>query len=109
MTLRSAERAALDQLVRWVRERFGARVHELQLFGSRARGQGDEDSDLDVLVVIEDVISTEARDVAHFCGDLLTEHDVIVAPLVLSTARFAELRQRERLIAREIERDGVQL
>jgi predicted nucleotidyltransferase len=105
----AAERAALESLVGWVRGRFGARVRELTLFGSRARGEGDEDSDVDVLVAVDDVTSTEARDIAHFCGDLLTEHDVIVSPLVLATARLEELRRRERLIVREIERDGVRL
>lgn len=107
--LRAAERTALEQLVGWVRGRFGSRVRELTLFGSRARGEGDEDSDVDVLVAIDEVTSVEARHIAHFCGDLLTEHDVIVSPLVLSTARLEELRRRERLIAREIQRDGVQL
>jgi predicted nucleotidyltransferase len=105
----AAERAALESLVGWVRGRFGARVRELTLFGSRARGEGDEDSDVDVLVAVDDVTSTEARDIAHVCGDLLTEHDVIVSPLVLATARLEELRRRERLIVREIERDGVRL
>lgn len=105
----AAERAALDQLVAWIRRRFGARVVELTLFGSRARGEGNEDSDVDVLVAIDDVTSGEARDIAHLCGDLLTEHDVIVSPFVLATARLEELRRRERLIAREIRRDGVPL
>ncbi|MBC8068965.1 MAG: nucleotidyltransferase domain-containing protein [Deltaproteobacteria bacterium] len=104
-----AERAALEQLVGWVRSRFGARVRELTLFGSRARAQGDEDSDVDVLVAIDDVTSEEAREIAYICGDLLTEHDVIVSPLVLATARLDELRRRERLIVREIARDGVRL
>ncbi|MBK8096833.1 MAG: nucleotidyltransferase domain-containing protein [Planctomycetes bacterium] len=31
------------------------------LFGSRARGQGHKDSDLDVLVVIDDLTSAERR------------------------------------------------
>lgn len=109
ITLRAAERTALDQLVGWVRGRFGARVRELTLFGSRARGQGDEDSDVDVLVAIDDVTSSEARDIAHFCGDMLTAHDVILAPFVLASARLEELRRRERLIAREIQRDGIAL
>ncbi len=108
-TLRAAERLALDRLVSWLRSRFAARVRELTLFGSRARGEGHEDSDVDVLIAVDDVTDAEAREVAYFCGDLLTDHDVIVSPLVLATARLAELRRRERLIDREIDRDGVSL
>jgi uncharacterized protein len=109
MRLRKAERDALDQLTGWVRTTFAARVRELVLFGSRARGEGNEDSDVDVLVAIDDVTSLEAQEIAYFCGDLMTEHDVLVSPFVLSTARLAELRRRERLIARDIDRDGVPL
>jgi predicted nucleotidyltransferase len=109
MRLRQAEQAALAQLATWLRRELAGRLRELVLFGSRARGEGDDDSDLDVLVVVDDLAEGEARAIAHACGDLLTQHDVIVSPLVLSTERIAELRRRERLIAREIDRDGVSL
>lgn len=67
--LLAAEKAALEALTTWVRARFGARVSELALFGSRARGEGNEDSDLDVLVAIEGLTSAEAHEVAQFRGD----------------------------------------
>lgn len=109
MTLRSDERAALDEFRTWLSARFSARVHELALFGSRARGEGHEESDVDVLVVVDGLTSSEAREIARFPGDLLTRHDVVVSPFVVSTTRMAELRARERLIAHEIDRDRVPL
>lgn len=109
MRLLPSESAALDELRTWVRARFGARTGELALFGSRARGEGHEESDLDVLITVEGLSSAEAREVAHHCGDLLTRHGVRVSPFVVSTARMEELRRRERLIARDIDRDSVAL
>ncbi|WP_456452370.1 nucleotidyltransferase family protein [Thermococcus sp.] len=38
-----------------VREAFGGRVEEVVIFGSRARGDWREESDLDVLVVLDRV------------------------------------------------------
>lgn len=102
-----AERAALDELHAWLHERFPGRVAELTLFGSRARGEGNEDSDLDVLVAIDGLTSAERREIWHFSGDLLTRHDVIVATLAMSREHMQALRDGERLIAREIDRDGV--
>ncbi len=107
--LTSSEQSALDELVAAVRGRFGPRLRELALFGSRARGEGDEDSDLDVLVVVDDLSGSEARALGHLAGDLLTRHDVIVSPFAVSSAHMAQLRARERLIAAEIARDGVPL
>lgn len=97
------------ELARWARDRFGARVVDVRLFGSRARGEADEESDVDVLVVVDELSSAEAREIAFFCGDLLTQTDTLVSPLALSRARFEELRSRERRIIREIDRDGLPL
>ena len=109
MQLLTAETLALNGLRQWLADRFASRVKELVLFGSRARGEGDEDSDLDVLVVVDDLDSGEAREIAHACGDLLTAHDVLVSPLALSTSRMKLLRDRERRIAAEIDREGIRL
>lgn len=109
MSLRASEKAALDEFCAWVRERFQIRVRALVLFGSRARGDGSEESDVDVLVAIDDLTSAEAREIRYFAGDILTRHDVLVSPLALTWARFNELRNRERRIAQEIDRDGVPL
>ena len=105
----TAARAVLDEFRLWLTERYGARLSELKLFGSRARGEAHEDSDYDVLVAVDDLTSAEARAIAHFTGDLLTEHGMIVSAFAVSTGRMRELRERERLIAHEIDRDGVAL
>jgi predicted nucleotidyltransferase len=108
-TLFEREHAALQEFCGAVRVQFGPRLRELALFGSRARGEGNEESDVDVLVVIDDMTHAEGRSVAHLAGDVLTHHDVLVSPFAVSTARMTELRDRERLIAREIARDAVPL
>jgi predicted nucleotidyltransferase len=109
MGLLPIESAAVSEFCGWVRARFGDRVRALALFGSRARGDGDENSDVDLLVVIEALTGAERREIGNQSGDAVTNHDVIVAPFALSAARWEELRSRERLIAREIERDQVPL
>lgn len=109
MVLLANEQAALAELRDWLQQRFGTRLDRLLLFGSRARGEGSDDSDLDVLVVVQEMTSAEGREIAHFCGGLLTQHDALVAPFALSRERFDRLRQRERRIAIEITRDGVPL
>lgn len=108
-TLTPRERAAIEGLRAFLEARFGARLRELSLFGSVARGERREDSDVDILVVIDDLSSSERREVGWCAGDLLTEHDVLLAPLAMSTARRRELRDRERLLGRELDRDGVPL
>jgi uncharacterized protein len=108
-TLVAAEVVALQELRAFLDQRFGARVRELSIFGSAARGERHEDSDVDVLVVVDDLTSAERREIAWFSGELLTRHDVLIAPLAMSTAHRQELRDRELGISRELDRDGIAL
>ena len=91
--------------------RFGARVREVTLFGSVARGEATEESDVDVLVVIDDVDATERSAVYDLAYDAGARGDelVVVSPLVWTTTQAADIRARERRITREIARDGVPL
>jgi predicted nucleotidyltransferase len=107
--LLECERLAVGEFCATLREQFGVRMRELALFGSRARDEGDHDSDIDVLVVVDDLTGAEGRAVAHLAGDMLTWHDVLLSPFAVSAAVMAELRAREGRLASEIARDAVAL
>jgi predicted nucleotidyltransferase len=49
-----AERKALDDFVAAVRRHYGARLVDILVFGSRARGDTRPDSDVDLAIVLED-------------------------------------------------------
>jgi predicted nucleotidyltransferase len=54
-SLSAAERALLEGFVEEVRLRLGDELHAVWLFGSRARGEKpSQESDVDVLVLVED-------------------------------------------------------
>ncbi len=82
-------------------------MHRVRLFGSLARGERHDESDIDVAIEIDDLTGEEAREVGYASGDILTQYGVLVSPFVVSTAYMAHLRMRERIIALDIERDGI--
>lgn len=88
---------------------FGDRLREVVLFGSYARGEASEDSDVDVLVLIDGLASSELASVADVATRTSLERGIPLAPLPMSTAHFADLRESGRALAREIERDGARL
>jgi predicted nucleotidyltransferase len=92
--------------------RFGARLGEYVLYGSHARGQAHEESDVDVLVVVQgltEVERGEVFDLAYDADAAERENWVGLSPLVYSDVQVAELRARERLILRDIDREGIHL
>ena len=107
MVLPPTTHAVVAEFSEQVRARFGARLRQLVLFGSHARGEATEHSDVDLLVVIEGLNSIDARAVDAIVGEPLTRTNVLLSPLILSAARLDQLRMRERLLVAEIDRDGV--
>ncbi len=94
---------------RALHERFADRLREVRLFGSYARGEARADSDVDLLVLIDDLTWREAIEAI----DLGTEEEygsgVLLAPIPRSTADFERSRAMETGFARDVERDGVVL
>src|SRR5262245_20753324 len=107
MPLAPATAAAVEEFATRTRARLGSRLDRLVLFGSHARGEARDDSDVDLLVVINDLTFADGRDVDADVGDILTRTDVLLSPLVLSAARYEELRARERRLIADIGREGI--
>ena len=107
MSLPPTTSAAVAEFSARVRACFGPRLAHLVLFGSHARGEAREDSDVDLLIVIDDLTGVDAHEIDVIVGDILTSTDVLLSPLLLSAARLAELRSRERRLVAEIDREGI--
>ena len=101
--------SSLAELHRALVSRFGPRLREVVLFGSQARGSATDDSDVDVLVVVDDLTEGERREIFDLAYDIDSRSPewVGLAPLPYSTAQAGELRSRERLLFADIAREGV--
>jgi predicted nucleotidyltransferase len=111
-SLPAAVAAALQRFRDALVRRFGARLREITLFGSHARGEAHEESDVDVLVVIEGLTEDERREVMDLAYDADAadrEAWVGLSPLPYSEVQAADMRSRERLLFRDIDREGVRL
>lgn len=104
-----AVRLAVTELASRVRARFGARTREVRLFGSHARGDAHEESDVDVLVVVEDLSEAERRDVFDmaYAIDSSSPEWLGLSPLPYAASQAADLRARERRLLLDIDREGV--
>ncbi len=90
-----------------LREVFGERLVELRLFGSYARGEAHEDSDVDVLVLIDGLTDLEIAVAAGEVAPIIQSSGLPLAPLPMSTERLASLRQQGRALADALDREGI--
>lgn len=79
------------------------------LFGSMARGDCSDESDIDVAIVIRAL----TRDLKHQILDRVAEIELKylmpISAFVLSEDEFNRLKKRERRIALDIESEGIPL
>ena len=88
---------------------FPARVRKVLLFGSFARGEATQDSDVDVLVVLDRLDGRERARALDLAAEAALAHGFVFEPVVLSDGEWEELKKRELLFREEVERDGVEI
>ena len=102
-------RDAARQFAGALRERYRNALVDVRMFGSCARGEMREDSDVDIAVVLERVDWRTKCDVINLSADVGLAHNVLLSATVLDRATYEHWRAQERPLVMDIERDGVAL
>lgn len=107
----AAEREAIARFKRGLAMLPAAGVERVILFGSRARGEGNENSDLDLAVILSGDEGPYWRPIVDVATELNLEYEyrLRISPLVVSHARLLELWDRERAIAHAILIEGIEV
>jgi predicted nucleotidyltransferase len=91
-SLRDGERKALRTFVKRLQQSFPNKIRQVSLFGSKARGDSDDDSDVDVLIIVNQKDLALRRDIIDICSDLSLEYDVLLSPRVIPDERWQAIR-----------------
>jgi uncharacterized protein len=83
-------------------------VHQMIVFGSRARGDAEEESDLDVLVIVNE---PETRRISELISECAWEtcfgSGIILSPLMMSRDRWENGPERSSLLASAVREEGI--
>lgn len=109
LNLSTEERAILEELKCCLQQMLGNRLRKLVLFGSRARGDWEDGSDIDIAIVVSGLDAKLKDLILVRVAELELEYLTPLSTLVFSEEDFNHLKSRERRIALDIEREGVPL
>ncbi len=85
-------------------------VYKVVLFGSRARGDHTEYSDMDVLVVLNSATNESDLEYVSECSWAAGfEHGIVIVPIVYSREVWENSPERASLLALAVEKEGVQI
>jgi len=81
INLKGNERKALQELKERILERFPDA--EIILYGSKARGDSEEESDIDLLILVESLVNTKLEEeIFHISYEIELKHDVVFGEIV---------------------------
>ena len=104
--LKEHELRAIEAAATFLRERLP--VQKVVLFGSKARGEDDPESDIDLLVLTERPLTRdEQRLVIDLLFPLELEYDVGFSTMEIQAAEWEHGVYQVLPIRAEVERDGV--
>jgi predicted nucleotidyltransferase len=107
--LTSNEQAAIDEYIRQIGERFPGQILSVTLFGSKARGDADAESDIDLLVLVDEEKPAFRSQLWAIASDVSLEHNLVLSVRVFGQARWAESRRMRLPLYRAIESEALLL
>jgi predicted nucleotidyltransferase len=109
MNLALNEKTALETLLTRIREKFGGQVLRAALFGSKARGDANVDSDVDLLLIVTDDHWKFQQPLIEIGAEVGLEYDVLFDLRIISEQRWRYLESIQAGLYRNINRDSVPL
>ena len=103
--LSHTERAAVAELKVLLVQQYG--VWDIRLFGSKARGTGHIESDLDLFIVVPDLEWERAKAMYTFCFELSLRYDLLIAPTLCSQAELENPLVQATPFHRAIRAEGL--
>ncbi len=103
--MREKEVKIVEKFKQLVAERV--KVHEVRVFGSRARGDASEESDLDVLVVVDKLDHSIDRFISECAWEAGFPDDIVVMPIVITQEALRHSPLSESAFIRTVYQESV--
>ncbi len=99
------------EIAKKLKERLSevVKLIDFRLFGSRARGNADEYSDMDIFIEVEH-IDKELEDlIHHIVWEVSLERSLYISPLIFTSHEIEKSPLRVSPIVKNIEEEGVKV
>jgi predicted nucleotidyltransferase len=96
----------LNRLKRLLQKRV--QLYKIILFGSRARGDAEPDSDMDVLVILDEPGTPEKFEAVSECAwEAGFDEGIVVVPVMVSRTNWETGPEKASLLAIAVREEGV--
>jgi predicted nucleotidyltransferase len=103
------EEKALEAFVQRLVTEFGKDVVDVNLFGSKVRGEARPDSDLDVLVLVDRSDYALKHAILWLAAEISLDYDLLLSPRVVPPKAWRKMVEADTLFYRSIVSEGIPL
>ena len=107
--LTEAEKKAINEFKDKLVERFPNDIKSLILYGSKARGEANLYSDVDLLVIFKKETLDLWDIVQSFSSDISLKYGILLSVKVMDTSHYNYLKKIESGFVENIEKDGANI
>ena len=100
---------AINAFVEKLLESCEIKITAVYLFGSQARGEGQEDSDIDILIIADKSDWRLKHQISHIAADIGLEYDVLIDSHVMQENRWQEIGTAGYRFYKNVVTEGVLL
>ncbi len=106
--LNKREKKVIKSFVKELKENLGNEIITILLFGSKVRGDFEQDSDIDIFILVRKraVIRDKISDIA---ADYFFEYNIPLAPVVYSLFEYEKNKELGSFFFEQVEKEGIAL
>jgi uncharacterized protein len=99
------------QIARELRDKLSKAmpIMDMRVYGSCARGDNSEDSDMDVFIEIETLTKTVKEVIREITWEVGLENEAVISPLIFSKEELENSPLRSAPIIENIMREGIKV
>lgn len=108
-SLTKKQKAAISGYLEILQKKYQDKILQVVLFGSVARGESDEESDMDILVVLKNGDNELRDEISMASFDIILTDNVILSPIVMDKKTYEWHKRYKDPLYNSIKRDGIDL
>lgn len=107
--LTKTEKKVVEQFARLIRSALDKNLKEIEIFGSKVRGDFTKGSDVDILIIVKNRTSDVMDRVAEITAEMNIEYNLPLSPVIFSEYEYKVNTDMSSPFILSIEKEGIGL
>ncbi len=105
--LNKTERKVISSFVKELRDKLGNEIVTIRLFGSKVKGDFQEDSDIDIFILVKKKTAEIEDTIAEIEVDYDIKYGLFLSPVLYSLFEYKKNKELGSFFFENVEKEGI--